>query len=204
MEWTERITAPVLKMPIARLDDEKRPTEEKTYETEGEEIVQEEINVDYPSVLIFDHKPEKLNADIESLELVAEKRKLQAGSSCFLTAAVWYGTTSIEQSDSFVVYFYHALKQYKRVPGNWVPLMSPSGEQACLEYLPMQPNERALPKKEKDIQYFEWEKVPRDGYLIVRITDTSGKYNPIPEEAVISEDWFEKQSQWAFIEISEI
>lgn len=203
-DWIERQPQISLKIPIARFDDESsREKNEERYRTPHIEVVKNEVNVDYPSVLILKEKEASLGTDTESLEVQAEKRELRAGSGCFLTAAVWYGTTSTEDSDAFVVTFYHAFKQYKRVPEHWTPLLTPTGQRACLKYTSAHPNTRVFPMIDNEIQYWWWDNVPKEGYLIARITDTSETYNPFPKDTILSEEWFDKQEQWAFIEIDQ-
>lgn len=199
-EWIERPADISLGIPIDSPDlmpkyDESQSSQNYT------EVLRDEINVDYPSILVFPQKPEKLDTDIAFLETNAEKRELKAGTGCFLTAAVWYGTHSTETIDAFVVILYHAYKQYKKVPQQWTPLLSPTGEKAMLKYLPVQPNTRVFPPTENAC--FWWDKVPKDGYLIARITDTRGTYNPIPTDIILPDSWFEAHAQWAFIPITE-
>ncbi len=200
-EWIERTGTVSLRIPIPWEQFHDRKSGGGTYEIPARDLVKAEVNVDYPSILILDQKPQNLSTDVESLQSLAETRRLRADSSYFLTAAVLYGTEMAESADAFVVSFYHALKQYKKVPSNWTKLLSPAGEPACLKYSSAQPNARVFPVKGEEIQYFEWNRVPKEGYLIARITDAGGGYNPLPTEAILPDDWFEKQTQWAFIEI---
>lgn len=191
-----------LKIPI-RIDPDHGNTpgySSGTYRTTYTETLRDEINIDYPTVLIFDQTPQSLSPQISDLQAHAEKRQLKADTSPFITAAIWYGTTSPEKSDAFVVQLYHAWGQYKRVPQQWTSL-SPSGADVRLKYASAAPNTRAFPQGAGLEQYYKWDNVPKEGYLIARITDLNGTHNPVPTDTILPEAWFDRQTQWAIIPI---
>lgn len=197
-EWREA-GARSQRMPIPDDPVSGRPSSSGgKISTSGTEIVKAEITISYPSLVAVENIPDMAEPSVENLEALAEKRNLKAGSTRFITAAIWYGTTCTESSDAFMVQLYHAYKQYLKVPNQWTSLKR-TGEDVLLTYQPLQPNKRAFPSGAGS--YYRWEKIPSDGWLIARVTNMNGSANPRPTEAILPDNWFDKQTQWAFIPI---
>lgn len=197
VEWKEGVLPGMLGIPIDRPDFD--PGYQERITSSSIEIVSPEYIVAYPTVLAFENTGEKLVTDSTGIQNLARKRTLKASTCRFITASVLYRTTSTLPSPDFVIMLYHAFDEYRNVPSQWVPLFNEETmEQARLEYYHIQPNERAYPDGG---QYWKWSKVASNGWLIARITDVSGEYNPLPSQAILPDSWFVNQSQWAFVKI---
>lgn len=199
IEWLDELPGRRLQMPIPLFDGDSKPAQYRT--DQGRELISPEHIVDYPTLVALDEPSESLSVDMGSMQAYASNRRLQAGASKYLTASVLYDTQNPHKSDAFVVKLYFTSSKERNNVSQWIPLPDPAGGEAKLEFNEVEPNTRAYPMATGKLQYFHWAPVPSHGWLIARITDVEGSYNPLPDCEIVPESWFDAQTQWAFVEI---